>query len=79
MMAIRVQYRTATNSRGARLHVTNGEKSMTVAYKYGDDDHEKLKAAKAFVKKFMPYAPEIDPEPCTFKGDNFYRFVSRKT
>ena len=75
MQAIRVRYKPATNSRGASLHVTNGHKSLRVPYDYGNDDHMKFEAAKAFVQKYMQYAPELYPIPCEFKGDSFYSFI----
>lgn len=77
MQLIRVRYYPATNTRGARLIATNNTKSLTVSYQYGNDDQEKLEAAQQFVKKFMPYASELDPIPGQFKGDNYYHFAPK--
>ena len=74
MQLIRVRYYHATNTRGARLIATNDTKRLTVPYQYVNDDQERLEAAQQFVRKFMPYAPELDPIPGEFKGDSYYRF-----
>lgn len=78
MQAIRVSYKGPTNFRPARLAVTNGRVSLTVPYDYGSsDDHMKFEAAKDFVAKFMPYAPELNPIPCEFKGDSYFSFIPK--
>ena len=79
MQLIRVRYYPATNHRGARLIATNSEHRLSVPYQYGNDEQEKLEAAQEFVKKFMAYAPPLNPVPGQFDGDNFYFFVPKAT
>lgn len=79
MQLIRVRYYPATNHRGAKLIATNKQHSLTVAYQYDDDAQEKFEAAQEFVKKFIPYAPELNPVPGQFNGDNFYFFIPKVT
>lgn len=74
MQLIRVRFYQATNHRGARLIATNNQHKLFVSYQYGNDEQEKLEAAQQFVKKFMPYAPPLDPVPGEFKGDSYYHF-----
>jgi hypothetical protein len=78
MQAIRVSYKGATNFRQSRLVVTNGRVRLTVPYDYGgSDDHMKFEAAKDFVNKFMPFAPELNPIPCEFKNDSYFSFIPK--
>lgn len=77
MIAIRVRYCPATNHRGARLVATDGRHRLTVPYKYGNDDHEKLNAAIQFKLKYLPHSPELNPTPSQFNGDCYFSFYPK--
>lgn len=79
MISIRVRYYGPTESRGAKLVATDGQKHLRVAYQYGNDADEKLNAAKEFVRIFLPHSPELNPEPSQFNGDNFYHFLANSS
>ena len=74
MIAIRVRYLGPTNFRGGRLVATDGRRTITVPYEYGDDAVEKLAAARLFVSQQYPHAPPLCATPAQFKGDEFYHF-----
>ena len=78
MIAIRVRYAGPTNFRGGRLLITDGRRTITVPYEYGDDAVEKLNAARLFAAKHYPHAPNLCATPAQFKGDDFYHFEPRK-
>ena len=78
MISIRVRYYGPTALRGAKLVATDGTKHLRVAYAYGNDADEKLNAAKEFCRVFLKHAPELNPEPSQFNGDNFYHFLPNR-
>ena len=77
MLCIRVRYLPATDHKPSRFVATDGRNKLTTNYQFENEDKEKLALAQAFRSKFLPLAPELQPEPFTFKGDSFYGFVPK--
>lgn len=79
MISIRVRYMPASNSRGARLQVTNGKNFLYVPYQYGNDEEEKYQAAEEFRKKFHPTAPQLHCQSSQYMGYDHFHFVPKVT
>lgn len=77
MIAIRVRYCPATNTRGSRLVAFDGRHRLSVPYEYGNDDHEKLNVAIQFKLKYLPHSPELNPTPSQFNGDCYFSFYPK--
>ena len=77
MQLIKVTYKGPSATKPSRIVATNGRNTLTISYQYENMEIEKFEAAKAFVKKYMPLAPELDPTPGDFKEDTFFHFKSK--
>lgn len=77
MIAIRVRYIPATNTRQARWQATDGRHYLYAPIQYENEEQEKLQLAKEFQAKFLPYSPELNPVPCQYMGFDHFSFYPK--
>ena len=77
MIAIRVRYMPATNTRQARWQATDGRHYLYAPIQYENEEQEKLQLAKEFQAKYLPHSPELNPVPCQYMGFDHFSFYPK--
>ena len=77
MIAIRIRYMPATNTRQARWQASDGRHYLYAPIQYENEEQEKLQLAKEFQAKYLPHSPELNPVPCQYMGFDHFSFYPK--